>query len=67
MAIAAHTDIRELDHRANDRIDVKLLWSARTNRVWIDVHDGRGGPSFELDIDPGDALEAFRHPYAYAS
>jgi hypothetical protein len=24
-----------------------------------------GGRSFEIDVDPGDALEAFRHPYAY--
>jgi hypothetical protein len=67
MAIAAHTDIRELDHRASDGIDVKLLWSVRTDRVWIDVRDSRGGHSFELEIEPRNALEAFRHPYAYAA
>jgi hypothetical protein len=25
------------------------------------------GDSFELYVDPGDALAAFHHPYAYAA
>jgi hypothetical protein len=66
MATATHTTIRELDHRATDGIDVRLLWSAECDRVWIDVQDSRGGGSFEIEVEPGEALEAFRHPYAYA-
>jgi dihydrofolate reductase len=58
--------IRELDHRVNDGIDARLLWNSRTNRVSIAVEDERTGEFFELDVDPGDALFAFYHPYAYA-
>ena len=67
MPATADTAIRELDHRTTDGIDVKLLWSAKTDRIWIDVQDNSGGRSFELDVDPGEALEAFRHPFAYAT
>lgn len=66
MSTTADTDVRELDHRNNDGIDVRLLWSPSSGRVWIDVRDDRGGSSFELDVDPADALVAFHHPYTYA-
>lgn len=66
MSIEAEIAVRELDHRVNDGIDVKLLWSAQTDRVWIDVRDDRSGESFRLQVDPDDALAAFHHPYAYA-
>jgi hypothetical protein len=58
---------RELDRRSNDGIDVALLWSPRTNRVWIAIDDARADQSFELDVDPAHALDAFQHPYAYLS
>jgi hypothetical protein len=29
------------------------------------VVDLRYGDSFDLEVDPADALDAFRHPYAY--
>ena len=70
---AGHTDmsttdtyIRELDHRQNDGIDVRLLWNPATNRVMVTVQDGKLGESFELGVDGADALDAFHHPYAYA-
>ena len=66
MSTAAEAEMRELDHRRNDGIDVRLLWSARPDRVWIDVRDDRLGGSFRVEVDPGEALAAFRHPYAYA-
>jgi hypothetical protein len=59
--------VRELDHRASDGIDVRLLWDPRTDRVSVAVEDTRGGESFELDVDRADALDAFHHPYAYAN
>lgn len=67
MLTAIETDIRELDQRSNDGIDVRLLWSAQTEQVWIDVRDNRLGGSFRLEVEPGQALAAFRHPYAYAA
>jgi hypothetical protein len=59
-------EIRELDHRFNDGIDVRLLWNSRTNGVSIAVLDERTDEYFELDVDPDDAQIAFHHPYAYA-
>lgn len=50
----------------NDGIDVKLLWNPRTDAIVIAVEDERAGDSFELAVDAVDALDAFRHPYAYA-
>lgn len=66
MSQAAGAAIRELDHRTSDGIDVRLLWSPRSGGVWIDVRDQRLGGSFVLEIEPSEALAAFRHPYAYA-
>jgi len=58
--------IRELAHRSNDGIDVRLLWSSRTNRLFVGVDDARRGSSFELEVAPAEALDAFHHPFAYA-
>ena len=57
--------IRELDHRTNDGIDVRLFWNSRTNHVFVAVEDQRSGMAFELIVSGADALDAFRHPYAY--
>jgi hypothetical protein len=67
MSTTPDSAIRELDHRVNDGIDVKLLWNSRTNGVSIAVLDERTGDYFELDVDPEDAQLAFDHPYAYAN
>jgi hypothetical protein len=56
----------ELDYRAADGIEVALLWSKRTNRLWVAVSDTHTAESFELDVSPDLALDAFHHPYAYA-
>jgi hypothetical protein len=57
----------ELAHRTSGGIDVYLFWEQRTNRVSVEVIDARTRDSFELDVDPQDALDAFNHPYAYAA
>ena len=58
---------RELAHRAADGVEVTLLWSRRTNRVLLVVSDSRTGEEFELVVPHSRALDAFEHPYAYAS
>jgi hypothetical protein len=60
-------EIRELDRRRGDGIEVRLLWNARTNSVLVAVEDEREGDSFQVEVREGDALEAFHHPYAYAA
>lgn len=59
--------IRELDHRVNDGIDVRLLWNSGADQVVLAVHDTRTDDSFELQVPAPDALLAFHHPYAYAN
>ena len=59
--------IRELNHRVNDGIEVSLLWNSETDRVSVSVAETRCDASFAFDVAAGDALDAFRHPYAYAA
>jgi hypothetical protein len=59
--------LRELDHRTSDGIDVRLLWSPDTDRLFIAVEDGRLGDSLRFEVAAGEALRAFHHPYAYAA
>jgi hypothetical protein len=35
--------------------------------VSVAVEDLRGGESFEVEVDAGEALDAFRHPCAYVN
>jgi hypothetical protein len=58
---------RELAHRASDGIDVSLWWNQRTSRVTVKVYDARLDEAFELEVDGQSALDAFRHPFAYAA
>lgn len=58
---------RELDYRAGDGVEVWLLWTESTSRLFVLVVDSKLEDSFELDVDPAAALDAFRHPYAYAA
>ena len=64
------TDIglaKELDARSGDGIDVQLLWYPATGTVTVSVRDASRDHSFELAVDPARALDAFHHPFAFAS
>jgi hypothetical protein len=67
MNTTSEIGARELDRRSNNGIEVALLWSPHTNRVWVAVADAQIEESFEIDVHPADALDAFYHPYAYLS
>jgi hypothetical protein len=56
---------RELDHRESDGVSVTLLWYEDSDRVTIHVVDSDTGEEFDLEVAGRDALDAFRHPYAY--
>jgi hypothetical protein len=58
--------VRELDRREGDGLEVTLLWCERTGAVLICVEDSYAEIGFHFAVDRADALEAFRHPYAYA-
>jgi hypothetical protein len=62
--ITAH----ELDSRESDGIHVQLLWLPSEDHVIVAVSDSRTGTAFVVGVDDrGRALDAFRHPYAYAA
>ena len=56
----------ELAHRSTDGIEVSLFWSKPSNRVTIELVDGRIDERLEFEVAHEKALDAFRHPYAYA-
>ncbi len=59
--------VRELDLRQASGLEVILFWHSGTDRLTISVYDASCGDDFELEVDPAHALDAFRHPYAYAA
>lgn len=59
--------MRELDRRTTNGLDVRLLWRSGTNEVFVEVNDERTAVAFTLAVAPDEALDAFTHPYAYAS
>jgi hypothetical protein len=59
---------RELDHRASDGIEVRLLWREHDDRVLVAVSDAKTGEEFSVEVrDRRRALDVFHHPYAYAA
>jgi hypothetical protein len=57
----------ELDHREADGVSVTLAWDCAANRVIVSVVEAATGDAFELTVEDANALDAFRHPYAYAA
>jgi hypothetical protein len=58
---------RELAARANDGLEVTLFWRPTTNELTVCVCDQHVGAYFEIRPEPHLALDAFYHPYLYAS
>jgi hypothetical protein len=61
------TAAREVDARATDGVEVRLLWDPATDRVAVEVNDSRSGEQFAIPVAGADALDAFHHPFAYAA
>jgi hypothetical protein len=57
----------ELAFRESDGIEVTLLWDGVEDRVLLNVRDGGTGEWFVCVVDRADALDAHRHPFAYAA
>lgn len=60
------TQRSELAHRLTGGIQVWLFWSRPSNRITIELIDNRIGERLEFAVASDKALDAFRHPYAYA-
>jgi hypothetical protein len=61
------TKPRELAHRSAAGLDVALLWFEDTGRIAVRVLDSRTGDRFEVTVKAADALNAFHHPFSYAT
>jgi hypothetical protein len=57
---------KELDYRENDGIEVSLLWSRIDNSLTVRVVDTKTDEKFRLAVRADEAMEVFRHPFAYA-
>lgn len=61
-------EMKDLDFRTADGVEVTLLWAKALNRVWVAVHNHRSGEAFEIEVRADDnPLDVFHHPYAYAA
>jgi hypothetical protein len=60
--------LRELDHRTSDGIDVWLLWREHDNKVLVSVSDDKTGERFTIEVPEDERpLEVFHHPFAFAA
>ena len=60
------SNLVELASRRNAGVEVRLLWNRKRKRVILALADEKSGTSFELAVANHNAMDAFRHPYAYA-
>jgi hypothetical protein len=65
MTATAH--IEELASRQSAGIHVALYWSREGNTFNVVVRDNRTGDEFSVAAEPAEAIDVFRHPFAYAA
>ena len=66
-ASSERDELRELDHRSGDGLDVALYWRPADNRTLVTVWDAKAGDAFTIVVAEDERpLDVFRHPYAYA-
>jgi hypothetical protein len=57
--------IVDLADRPSTDVDVTLMWSRRSGRVWVDVTSRRNGHVARIFAAPARALDVFNHPFAH--
>ena len=58
---------RELAQRRSGGDEVLLLWHPESDRVELSVRNLATGAGCQIEVAPGDAIDAFYHPFAYAA
>ena len=66
-AMTETTQIEELASRESAGIQVTLFWNPEGNALSVVVHDNRTGEEFSLAPEPAEAMDVYRHPFAYAA
>jgi hypothetical protein len=59
--------VRELAQRVSGTDEILLLWHPTSDRVELSVRDLETGAGFRIEVAPGNAIDAFHHPFAYAA
>jgi hypothetical protein len=62
-----HRPTRELAQRLSGTVEILLLWHPEIERVELSVRDPATDAGFHFEVAPGNAIDAFYHPYAYAA
>jgi hypothetical protein len=57
---------RELAERASSATRVRLLRRPGTKQLWVELWESANDRAVMIQVRPGQALDAFEHPYAYA-
>jgi hypothetical protein len=58
--------LKELAHRRNDGLDIRLVWDAARDNVFVELVDHKTGDGFDVMVLPGEsAMDVFHHPFAY--
>ena len=65
-ALVTQTRIHELAYRHNGGIHVSLLWQASDNSLFVLVVDEPAGTMLRIAAERHNALDVFRHPFAYS-
>lgn len=61
----SHQAWTELASRANEGLEISLLWSKSADRVKVAITDATLDRSFEFEVAAANALAAFYHPFVY--
>jgi hypothetical protein len=64
--MSSEATIVDLADRQTHDLDVVLLWSRASGRVWVTVTHRPSGRTARVDATPANALDVFEHPFAYA-
>jgi hypothetical protein len=63
--VMSSVPIVDLAERHSSDLDVVLLWGRRSGRLWVTVTHRRSGGTARINATPANALDVFRHPFAY--
>ena len=58
---------RELAQRLTGGVEVLLLWHPDIDLVELSLHDQANGADCQVVVAPEHAIDAFYHPYVYAT
>jgi len=67
MNVVIEKPTRVLAERRTGSVEILLLWHPMSNEVELRIHDTSKEAELGFRVPPGEAMEAFRHPYAYAA